>query len=83
MAFNFIRRLDHPKFHFALFGDHVLVPSGFPNEFDFGVGDLGDGHDAGLGVGGDDSWTPSVHDEFKLLEEHYHYQVRFHCGDIG
>ncbi|WP_122053153.1 beta-galactosidase [Vibrio sp. Evd11] len=36
-----------------------------------------------MGVGGDDSWTPSVHDEFKLLEEHYHYQVRFHCGDIG
>ncbi|TKG06583.1 beta-galactosidase [Vibrio lentus] len=35
-----------------------------------------------MGVGGDDSWTPSVHDEFKLLEEHYHYQVRFHCGDI-
>ncbi|MFA0015406.1 beta-galactosidase [Vibrio lentus] len=33
-----------------------------------------------MGVGGDDSWTPSVHDEFKLLEEHYHYQVRFHCG---
>ncbi|MFS1949290.1 beta-galactosidase [Vibrio lentus] len=36
-----------------------------------------------MGVGGDDSWTPSVHDEFKLLEERYHYQVRFHCGDIG
>ncbi|MFS1863306.1 beta-galactosidase [Vibrio lentus] len=36
-----------------------------------------------MGVGGDDSWTPSVHDEFKLLEEHYHYQVRFYCGDIG
>ncbi|MCL4112533.1 UNVERIFIED_CONTAM: hypothetical protein GTU68_063930 [Idotea baltica] len=33
-----------------------------------------------MGVGGDDSWTPSVHEEFKLLEEHYHYQVRFHCG---
>ncbi|MEZ9144375.1 beta-galactosidase [Vibrio sp. 10N.286.52.C3] len=36
-----------------------------------------------MGVGGDDSWTPSVHDEFKLLKEHYHYQVRFHCGDKG
>ncbi|MDH5924922.1 beta-galactosidase [Vibrio lentus] len=36
-----------------------------------------------MGIGGDDSWTPSVHDEFKLLEEHYHYQVRFHCGDTG
>ncbi|MEZ8017237.1 beta-galactosidase [Vibrio splendidus] len=36
-----------------------------------------------MGIGGDDSWTPSVHDEFKLLKEHYHYQVRFHCGDIG
>ncbi|PML59020.1 beta-galactosidase [Vibrio lentus] len=33
-----------------------------------------------MGVGGDDSWTPSVHEEFKLLEEHYHYQVRFYCG---
>ncbi len=30
-----------------------------------------------MGVGGDDSWTPSVHDEFKLQREHYHYQVRF------
>ncbi|WP_261884802.1 beta-galactosidase [Vibrio pomeroyi] len=29
-----------------------------------------------MGVGGDDSWTPSVHDEFKLQREHYHYQVR-------
>ncbi|UPR35156.1 beta-galactosidase [Vibrio cyclitrophicus] len=33
-----------------------------------------------MGVGGDDSWTPSVHDEYKLLKEHYHYQVHFHCG---
>ncbi|MGR5555292.1 beta-galactosidase [Vibrio fortis] len=30
-----------------------------------------------MGVGGDDSWTPSVHDEFKLTQEHYRYQVRF------
>ncbi|WP_135455966.1 beta-galactosidase [Vibrio echinoideorum] len=36
-----------------------------------------------MGVGGDDSWTPSVHDEFKLLKEHYHYQVRFYCGENG
>ncbi|PMG38921.1 beta-D-galactosidase [Vibrio splendidus] len=36
-----------------------------------------------MGVGGDDSWTPSVHDEFKLLKEHYHYQVRFYCGNNG
>ncbi|WP_434762008.1 beta-galactosidase [Vibrio fortis] len=32
-----------------------------------------------MGVGGDDSWTPSVHDEFKLTQEHYRYQVRFLC----
>ncbi|MEZ9074135.1 beta-galactosidase [Vibrio splendidus] len=36
-----------------------------------------------MGVGGDDSWTPSVHDEFKLLKEYYHYQVRFYCGNNG
>ncbi|PTP05337.1 beta-galactosidase [Vibrio splendidus] len=36
-----------------------------------------------MGVGGDDSWTPSVHDEYKLLKEHYHYQVRFYCGYNG
>ncbi|MCF7360477.1 beta-galactosidase [Vibrio diazotrophicus] len=28
-----------------------------------------------MGVGGDDSWTPSVHDEFKLDRERYRYQV--------
>ena len=28
-----------------------------------------------MGVGGDDSWTPSVHDEFRLLQEHYRYQI--------
>lgn len=33
-----------------------------------------------MGVGGDDSWTPSVHDEFKLQREHYHYQLRFFPG---
>jgi beta-galactosidase len=29
-----------------------------------------------MGVGGDDSWSPSVHDEFLLTKEHYHYRVR-------
>ena len=28
-----------------------------------------------MGVGGDDSWTPSVHEEFRLQEENYRYQV--------
>jgi beta-galactosidase len=28
-----------------------------------------------MGVGGDDSWTPSVHEEFKLLQEQYRYRV--------
>jgi len=28
-----------------------------------------------MGVGGDDSWSPSVHDEFKLNKQHYHYQL--------
>ncbi|MCY9851644.1 beta-galactosidase [Vibrio mediterranei] len=28
-----------------------------------------------MGVGGDDSWTPSVHEEFKLLAEQYRYQL--------
>lgn len=28
-----------------------------------------------MGVGGDDSWTPSVHQEFKLVAERYRYQV--------
>ncbi|CCN49915.1 Beta-galactosidase [Vibrio nigripulchritudo MADA3029] len=30
---------------------------------------------AHMGVGGDDSWTPSVHQEFQLKEKHFHYQV--------
>jgi len=28
-----------------------------------------------MGVGGDDSWSPSVHDEFLLDKAHYHYQM--------
>jgi beta-galactosidase len=28
-----------------------------------------------MGVGGDDSWSPSVHQEFLLNKEHYHYQM--------
>lgn len=28
-----------------------------------------------MGVGGDDSWTPSVHPEYLLDRSHYHYQV--------
>jgi beta-galactosidase len=28
-----------------------------------------------MGVGGDDSWTPSVHEEFTLKQEQYRYQV--------
>jgi len=28
-----------------------------------------------MGVGGDDSWSPSVHKEFLLDKEHYHYQL--------
>ncbi len=28
-----------------------------------------------MGVGGDDSWSPSVHEEFRLTAPHYHYQL--------
>lgn len=28
-----------------------------------------------MGVGGDDSWSPSVHQEFLLDKAHYHYQI--------
>ena len=28
-----------------------------------------------MGVGGDDSWSPSVHKEFLLDKAHYHYQI--------
>ncbi|WP_104401533.1 beta-galactosidase [Vibrio penaeicida] len=30
---------------------------------------------AHMGVGGDDSWTPSVHSEFLLTDHSYHYQI--------
>ncbi len=30
-----------------------------------------------MGVGGDDSWSPSVHKEFQLTDNHYKYQVAF------
>ncbi|EUK18069.1 beta-galactosidase [Commensalibacter papalotli (ex Servin-Garciduenas et al. 2014)] len=28
-----------------------------------------------MGVGGDDSWSPSVHSEYLLSDNHYHYQI--------
>ena len=28
-----------------------------------------------MGIGGDDSWSPSVHKAFLLDKEHYHYQI--------
>lgn len=28
-----------------------------------------------MGVGGDDSWSPSVYSEFLLNKTHYHYQM--------
>ena len=28
-----------------------------------------------MGVGGDDSWSPSIHEEFKLIKEHYQYKL--------
>ncbi|GEA61706.1 beta-galactosidase [Vibrio comitans] len=28
-----------------------------------------------MGVGGDDSWSRSVHDEYLLKKKHYHYQI--------
>ncbi len=30
-----------------------------------------------MGVGGDDSWSPSVHDEFLINEKHYNYTLTF------
>lgn len=29
-----------------------------------------------MGIGGDDSWTPNVHQEFLLTDKHYTYQLR-------
>ncbi len=29
-----------------------------------------------MGVGGDDSWTPSVHQEYRLEQNHYRYQLK-------
>lgn len=32
-----------------------------------------------MGIGGDDSWSPSVAPEFLLSDTHYHYQLTWHC----
>lgn len=34
-----------------------------------------------MGVGGDDSWSPSVHKEYLLMEKHYRYRVNFSGSD--
>ncbi|MFG1498452.1 beta-galactosidase [Saccharospirillum sp. HFRX-1] len=34
-----------------------------------------------MGVGGDDSWSPSVHDEYLLKEKRYRYRVSFSGTD--
>ncbi len=36
-----------------------------------------------MGVGGDDSWTPSVHEEFKLLQTQYRYNVTLCMTEEG
>ena len=33
-----------------------------------------------MGIGGDDSWSPSVHQEFLLDKQHYHYQISLSMG---
>jgi beta-galactosidase len=35
-----------------------------------------------MGVGGDDSWSPSVHDEFRLTETRYRYQIKLSFNSI-
>lgn len=32
-----------------------------------------------MGVGGDDSWTPSVHSQYQLTQSHYDYQLILRC----
>lgn len=32
-----------------------------------------------MGIGGDDSWTPNVHQEYLLTDKHYSYQLVFRC----
>ncbi|WP_108126982.1 beta-galactosidase [Saccharospirillum mangrovi] len=34
-----------------------------------------------MGVGGDDSWSASVHPEYLLTKKHYRYRVRFSAND--
>ncbi|MDD1783131.1 beta-galactosidase [Enterovibrio sp. ZSDZ35] len=35
-----------------------------------------------MGVGGDDSWSPSVHSEFLLNEQHYRYSLKFSIKEL-
>lgn len=46
--------LDQPEDHFALFGDHVLVPGWIPDDLDFGFGHSGDAFEVNFGVVCDD-----------------------------
>ncbi|CAI0724367.1 Beta-galactosidase [Serratia quinivorans] len=34
-----------------------------------------------MGVGGDDSWSPSVNQDYLLSGSHYHYQLRLKCAE--
>lgn len=34
-----------------------------------------------MGVGGDDSWSPSVNQDYLLSRSHYHYQLRLKCAE--
>ena len=47
-------RLHHAELHFTFLGNHFLVPSRFPDYFDFGFADVVEGHDARLSIGRDD-----------------------------
>ena len=36
-----------------------------------------------MGVGGDDSWSPSVNADYLLSRSHYHYQLRLKRAELG
>lgn len=66
-------------FHFAVsrFSQHQLAQAKHTNELqDSGYLYVFIDH-AHMGVGGDDSWSPSTHDEFLLTKKQYRYEVCF------
>ncbi|MBU2864475.1 beta-galactosidase [Reinekea forsetii] len=65
------------QFSVSRYSQRSLASAQHPHELESEAGWVVNLDHRHMGIGGDDSWTPSVHEEFKLTETTYRYQLNF------